>query len=276
LAGLGRVFMSFRAAAFLLVLSVAAGFARTTHAQGLIFQLPEDGMAVEYEGQLSQGVSADDEAPLTWTCELSIKSVGREDAEFEGRQQPCRWIEIKTVTGKSGAAGVDPGPVGSRIYKVLVPESKVIGDSRDADGIANDMLPIVRGFRRLGEEGIEPIKTSALRYYPTISLLTTYDNPEVVATNAVPEIILQGPQISAIHRRGRMVMESQKTRSTNDGEYWVSKDVPFGLARWTVTVTTEEKELAAARTEFRTVVVKKLDMKLKRIRENAESELVTQ
>ncbi len=71
-------------------------------------------------------------------------------------------------------------------------------------------------------------------------------------------------------------MESQKTRSTNDGEYWVSKDVPVGLARWVVTVTTEEKELAAPRTEFRTVVVKKLDMKLKRIRENAESELVTQ
>jgi hypothetical protein len=106
--------------------------------------------------------------------------------------------------------------------------------------------------------------------------LTTYDNPEVVATNAVPEIILQGLQISAIHRRGRVVMESQKTRSTNEAEYWVSKDVPFGLARWVVTITTEEKELAAARSEFRTVIVKKLDMKLKRIRENAESELVTQ
>jgi len=71
-------------------------------------------------------------------------------------------------------------------------------------------------------------------------------------------------------------MESSKSRSTNEGEYWVSKDVPFGLARWVVTITTEEKELAAARSEFRTVIVKKLDMKLKRIRDNAESELVTQ
>ncbi|MEI7698661.1 MAG: hypothetical protein WCK86_02605 [Planctomycetia bacterium] len=268
--------MSRRAAAFLLFFALVSGFAQTVRGQGLIFQLPEDGTAVEYEGTMTQGVSADDEAPLTWTSELSIKSVGREEAEFEGKKQPCRWIEIKTVTGKSGAAGVDPGPVGSRIYKVLVPESKVIGEPRDADGIANDMLPIVRGFRRLGEEGIEPIKTPSLRYYPTITLLTTYDNLEVVATNAVPEIILQGLQISAIHRRGRIVMESQKSRSTHEAEYWVSKDVPFGLARWVVTITTEEKELAAARSEFRTVIVKKLDMKLKRIRENAESELVTQ
>jgi hypothetical protein len=138
------------------------------------------------------------------------------------------------------------------------------------------MLPIVRGFRRLGEEGVEPIRTPALRYYPTITLLTNYPEVEEIATNAVPEVILQGPQISAVHSRGRVVMESQKNRSTNEGEYWVSKDVPFGLARWVVTVTTEEKDLAAARTEFRTVIVKKVDMKLKRIRQNAESELVTQ
>ena len=44
-------------------------------AQGLIFHLPEDGSMVEYEGTLTQATSVDDEAPLTWTCELTIKSV---------------------------------------------------------------------------------------------------------------------------------------------------------------------------------------------------------
>ncbi|MEY3172527.1 MAG: hypothetical protein RLZZ436_440 [Planctomycetota bacterium] len=268
--------MSRLAAGLVLSLAVALISSPSASAQGLIFQLPEDSRGVEYQGTLTQGTSADDENALTWTCELTIKSVGREDAEFEGQVQPCRWIEIKTITGQAGEAGIDPGPVGARIYKVLVPESKVIGESRDSSGIANDMLPIVRGFRRLGEEGVEPIRTPALRFYPTIALLTSYPDPEVIATNAVPEIILQGQQFSAVHRKGRVVMESQKTRSTNEGEYWVSKDIPFGLARWTVTVTSEEKDLAAPRTEFRTTVVKKVDMKLRQIRENVESELVTQ
>ena len=245
-------------------------------AQGLIFNLPEDGTAVEYEGTLTQATSAEDQTPLTWTNELSIKSVGREDAEFEGKVQPCRWIEIKTLTGKSGAAGIDPGPVGARIYKVLVPESKIIAEPVDADGIPNDMLPIVRGFRRLGEEAVKEITTPALRVYPTISLLTNYSNPEVIATNDVPEIILQGQQITAKRMKGEFVMERAESKSTNEGEFWVSTEVPFGLARWVVSVTREEKESTAPRSEFHVVNVVSVDMKLKRIRENAESELVTQ
>ncbi|MEY2725760.1 MAG: hypothetical protein RLZZ458_1627 [Planctomycetota bacterium] len=261
-----------------LVACVAAAFCsvKPVSGQGLIYRLPEDGVAVEYEGTLTQGRTAEDDEALSWTCELSIKSVGREDAEYMGQMQPCRWIEIKTVTGKAGEAGIDPGPVGSRIYKVLVPESKVLEEAQDSTGVPNDMLPIVRGFRRLGEEGVESIRASAIRYYPTITLLTSYPEVEVIATNAVPEIILQDRQYPSRHSRGKVVMESQKVRSTNEGEYWMSQDVPFGLARWIVTVTTEEKDLAAARSEFRVATVKNVDMKLKRIRQNAESELVTQ
>lgn len=245
-------------------------------AQGLIFNLPEDGVAVEYEGTLTQATGPDDQAPLSWTCELSIKSVGREDAEFEGTVQPCRWIEIKTLTGVAGAAGINPGPVGARIYKVLVPESKIIADSVDADNVPNEMMPIVRGFRRLGEEAVKEIKTPALRIYPTISLLTNYSNPEVIATNARPEVILQGPPITAKHMKGQLVMERAESRSTNEGEFWVSNDVPFGLARWVVSVTREEKESTAPRSEFHKVNIVSVDMKLKRKRENVESELVTQ
>ena len=245
-------------------------------AQGLIFNLPEDGKAVEYEGTLTQSTGPDDQAPLQWTCELSIKSVGKEEAEFEGKVQPCRWLEIKTLTGKAGAAGIDPGPVGARIYKVLVPESKIIAEAKDADGIANEMLPIVKGFRRLGEEAVTPITTPALRYYPTISLLTSYAEPEVVASADQPETLVQGETFSAARMKGKLVMESQKTRSTNEGEYWVSENIPFGLARWIVTVTTDAKDSAAPVSEFKPVTIKKVDMKLRRIRDNVESELVTE
>ena len=259
--------------AFLLAAVISGGSAT---AQGLIFHLPEDGMAVEYEGTLTQGTGPDDQKPLSWTSELSIKSVGREEAEFEGQVQPCRWLEIKTLTGKAGAAGIDPGPVGARIYKVLVPESKVLHDWKDASGIPNEMLPIVKGFRRLGEEAVKPITTPSLRFYPTISLLTSYPNPETVATSDVAETLLQGQQITARRMKGSFVMESEKSRSVNEGEYWVSEGVPFGLARWIVTVTTFEKDSAAPVSEFRPTIVKKVDMKLRKLRENAESELVTE
>ena len=245
-------------------------------AQSLIFFLPEDGKSVEYEGTLVQSTGPDDPAPLSWTCELSIKSVGEEMAEFEGVQQPCRWIEIKTLTGKAGAAGIDPGPVGARIYKVLVPESKIIASEADADGIPNEMLPIVRGFRRLGEEAIKEIRTPTLRTYPTITMLTNYQQLEEVASADVPEVIAQGLSISARRMKGLTKMERPESRSTNEGEYWVTEDVPFGLARWVVTVTTEEKPSAAPVADFKRVCIKKIDMKLKRIRDNAESELVTE
>lgn len=253
-------------------------FAVTDSARGqsLIFNLPEDGTMVEYEGKQVQSTGADDAKPLEWACELTIKSVGKEEAEFEGKMQPCRWIEIKTITGKAGAAGIDPGPVGSRIYKVLVPESKINGEWQDADGVPNDVLPIVKGFRRLGEEEVKPISTASIRFYPTITLLTSYREPEVVASSDTPETLLQGQSVTAKRMKGKFVMESPKVRSTNEAEYWVSDDVPFGLARWVVTVTTDIKDSAAPVSEFKMATVKKVDMKLRRIRDNAESELVTE
>ena len=111
--------------------------------------------------------------------------------------------------------------------------------------------------------------------YPTICLLANYDNPETIASSDIPEILAQGVSVTAKRMKGVAVQERPESRSTNTGEYWVSKDVPFGLARWVVSVTTEEKETTAARSEFRIVQTRQTDMKLKRIRQNAESELVT-
>ncbi|MEZ6042393.1 MAG: hypothetical protein R3C20_17960 [Planctomycetaceae bacterium] len=247
----------------------------SAHAQGLLFNLPDDGTAVEYEGNITLSAGPEDNNPLVWTSELSIKSVGREEAEYKGTVQPCRWIEIKVITGKSEAAGIDPGPVGARIYKVLVPESRIMPDRQDSDGIPNDVLPIVKGFRRLGENEIKEIRSPGLVIYPTISLLTNYDSPEVVANADVPEVLAQGLSVTAKHMKGVQVMERPESRSTNTGEYWVSSEIPFGLARWVVSITTETKETTSPRSEFRLLQTRQTDMKLKRIRQNAESELIT-
>ncbi|MCA9064083.1 MAG: hypothetical protein KDA96_13520 [Planctomycetaceae bacterium] len=260
---------------------VVAGFTATLSAlaspaaaQGLLYYLPEDGQQVEYEGILTEATSATDENPLKWNRELIIRSVGREDAEFNGEVQPCRWIEIKLVTGQAGAEGIVPGPVGSRVYKLLVPESRIMPEPEDDDTIPNDMIPIVRGYRRLGEESVQELNVRAVRIYPTICLLTHYDGAEVVASNEDADVLKQNLRVSAKHMKGKHVMERPESRSTNDGEYWVTQEVPFGIARWVVTVTRETKESTAARDAFKVVSILKVDMKLRDISE-AESELQT-
>lgn len=250
-------------------------FSSVSNGQGLIHSLPEDGMAVEYEGTMVQSTNEQDQNPLTWTSELTIKSVGQERAEYQGREENCRWIEIKVVTGTSTAAGLDPGPVGQRIYKVLVPESKVISEPVDASTIPNNMLPIVKGYRREGEGETVEIRSGALVFYPLICRLRNYDEPEVIAESDTPEILASDLSITAKKLKGRMVMERQESRSTNEAEYWVSRDVPFGLAAWVVTDTREEKTATEPRDLFRTVTIVRSEMKLRAIRDSAESELAT-
>ena len=253
--------------------------AETAWAQALFHSLPQDGTGIEYEGTFTQENvrpnTPDGVEVLTFTRVLSIKSVGRENAEFDGQVQPCRWIEIKTVTGTAGAAGIDPGPVGATIYKVLVPESKVFDAAEDADAIPNDLLPIVRGFQRLGENPVKEITSGAIRVYPTMTLLTNYESTEVVAASETPQTIA-GQSFPSRHVKGSLTMESPRSRSTNEGDYWVADNVPFGLVRWEVKVTREEKESTATRDQFRQVATVTSVMSVKRILNNAESELVTQ
>ena len=206
---------------------------------------------------------------------ITIKSVGREDREFEGTSQPCRWIEIKVVTGDAGEAGIDPGPVGSRIYKLLVPESKIIDTPQDGLGVPNVMFPIVEGYRRSGEAEVRPIRTKAIGVYPTICQLVNYPEQNVISAAATPATKMANTSFSARHVKGNLVMERPESRTTNEADYWVTKEVPFGLARWEVVVTQEKKESTAPRQDFKEYSTTKSTMSVRRFLENAESELVT-
>ncbi|MCP4786161.1 MAG: hypothetical protein GY903_33425 [Fuerstiella sp.] len=265
---------------FCLAALVASLASAPALAQGLIFHLPEDGTGVEYEGEIIQENVrpdiADGKETLKWSREISIKSVGREEAEFEGTVQPCRWIEIKVVTGDPGAAGIDPGPVGARIYKVLVPESKVLDTALDGDSVPNVMLPIVKGHWRLGENEVKVIKSPALRINPTVCWLSNYLEPVVVSPSESPQTKAANRSFNARHLKGETVMERPQSRSTNEGHFWVTPEVPFGLARWEVVVTRERKESTAPRNTFAEVSTIKSTMSVKRILDIAESELNTE
>lgn len=242
---------SLLAAAFTLVLLQPA------FGQGLFFNLPPDGSWVSYEGTVKQTDQRPDPetgqlktaADLNWIRQLTIKSVGSEVAEFRGQSQPCRWIEIIAVTGVKSEIGADPGLVGKRVYKILVPESVIKGVARDTRGVPVDMIPIVKGFKQLRENAeVQPIRAPALRIYPNVSLLAHYSDPKVELATGNPGAPLKavtGKQLS-----GGITIERLTSRLTNSAKFWVSNEVPFGLVSWEVTMTREAKGITDPRSSF--------------------------
>lgn len=231
-------------------------FASSANAQVLIWSLPEkDGTWVKFEGTYQNTrirPQATEDQTDKWQCELTIKSCGEETLEIDGKPLKCRWLEFKTVIGKSSEQGVQPGPYGTRIYQVLVDESKVDGKVADARGIPNTFFPIIKGYRKLGSNGkVETIREKSLMLYPAISLVTHY--PDLKADSDKPSPLELPPlkTVNATLMRGTQKLESSTDRSINEGQLWLSPDVPFGLAKFVVKVIREKKDSTATRDDFK-------------------------
>ncbi len=145
---------------------VILGSLRSATAQGVILTLPkQDGAWVRFEGTVKQVEfrpdAAEGDITMEWIQQLTVKSVGTETAAFRGKQVPCRWIEIKVVTGKPSESGIEAGPVGERIYKVLVPEERVVGQLADGGKIPFSFLDVIKGFRKTGGQ-VSPLPAGSL------------------------------------------------------------------------------------------------------------------
>jgi hypothetical protein len=254
-------------------------------AQGLIWKLPEDGTWVEFEGKYSQTDFRPDSPdgdlkPDPWSRRLRISSVGREMAEFKGKMEACRWIELEVRTGRSDGGVIDTGPAGARIYKVLIPESKIVNNTTDGDGIPVSMIPIVKGYRKIGDGDTKPIplknnKSGVLQVYPVISLLRHYKTLE--SLSGQPEDAgINIPGITARRYRAVKTMESPTGRSTHTAELWRSPDMPFGLARWSVKILREEKGSTDLRSAFKRVSEISIEMKAGKVEGNAQSKIAEQ
>lgn len=259
-------------------------------AQGLIWSLPEDGTWVEYQGTYTQKKarpnSDDGDLTIKWDQRLRISSVGTETVPLDGKETACRWVEFKFERGRKEdwADGGGAGPFGTRIYKVLIPEDKVQGKIIDDETIPVRFIPVVKGFRKIGGRKAEPIGEKILSIYPMISLLMHYENlkeasPVDDATLAFWGKLAEGDvggndeeqpirdwiesypigKITARLFQGRTEILTKTSHTNNVGHMWRSSDVPFGVAKWGVTVVREAKDEFAPETEFKqvsTVIVK--------------------
>ena len=269
---------------------------QTVTAQGLIWNLPEDGTEIRFEGTYTQTNYRQDSGeankPLEWTRHVFIRSVGKEMAEFKGNTVPCRWIEIKVVTGLDTEAGLDTGPVGVRIYKVLIPENRVIGTlkgtrSEDKDTILISFIPVVKGWIQSGgsiqqDDGsirslatTKPIQGGILQLHPLLSQLMHYREMTLSDTEEDPNV--PAGAVMAKKLTAKQTFESRSHRTVNDAVLYRSEDAskaPFGLAAWKVTVTIEEKDPTYPKSEFRLKSRIEEELKAVEIKTDAESELI--
>lgn len=246
-------------------------------AQGLLWNLPADGTWVRYEGDYRhvkfRPASNQGDLVLQFRRNLEIRSVGSEMADFKGESVPCRWIEMEVVTGKLVDGEIQPGPGGRRIYKVLIPESVVDGKLVDESNLPVEFLPIVKGFEKMGDKDIEPIKTPALQVYPVLSMIRHFEDMQKGA--AAEPVATTWKSVQGVPYTGNLVLESTTTRSTNKTNLWVSDEVPFGLAKWNVSLQREVKGSTDVRSDFKQSSEITVTMQVVETGADAQSKLAT-
>jgi len=267
-----------RFAAVCLLALVVSVLPTPVAAQGLVWSLPEEeGVWVRYSGTYTnvQERPQSTEGPLEISrlSELKISALKRETIEVDGESVPARWLEFKLVSGTQSAEGIQPGPYGTRIYSVLVPESAITGKLVDDDGIPEQFLPILKGYRKIGDKPAEVLQERILKVYPLLTLLMDYKDFAQQGEEPEQLDLPQYGMVSARHFVGTETLETATTRSVNRGELWLSPDVPFGWAQSKVTVVREVKESTQPREEFRKAAEITVQMAVAEMGTGAQSEI---
>lgn len=265
----------------------AAGFAlclfalpQAGRAQGLIWRLPkQEKFTILFYGKYTQtdepAEAGGNKRVIQWDRELIVKSLGKATGYFNGKEVPCRRLEISVRTGRVVDGDIEEGPAGKRIYNVVVPESAIVGKTTDKDSIFVSMLPIatdkagkVQGLKKIGDSAVQPITTPVLQVYPVLTLLTHYRS--ITPSTGAAALMVANKSVPAdryTQYSAKRVVESPSSRSTNVSTFAVTKgdESPIGLAQWKVTLTREKKNSAQDRKEFKTVTTIVEEMVARRI-----------
>ncbi len=265
-----------RAGWLLLFVSAWGGLDRAAVAQGLVLRLPADGTWVRYEGTFGQTEIRPNTATgkleiPPWSEHVTIKSVGEEDAEYQGESTKCRWIEIKIERGREADGKIDTGTTGLEIYKVLVPIAAVTAEPKSADGVPASFTPIVKGFRQIGKSEPRKLEMAALKLYPLAVVLGYCRDFEVGDQGVDPEVGL--PDVKADVLAGTTVTERRNSKTELETKVWSSAQVPFGVAAWTSKITRSIKDDEEPRENFKPLTEILISMKARETGMNAQSEL---
>jgi len=254
----------------------------SVQAQGLLWRLPkQEGKWIRFEGTYKQTVhrpnNAEGDLNVEWTKHVTLKSLTKEEVEWRGTKQTGWWIEIKAVTGQVKEGIIDAGPGGLHIYKILVPEGAIQGKVNEEVAPGREIyvsyIPIVKGFRKTGEEAAQPIASGNFDLYPVVSQLRHYRDLQSAGDET-----LQTPLGDAAGSlwKGTGTSENRTQRIATTAEIGRTDDEKFlfGVAKWTATVATEVKTSTAPRSEFQPRIEIAEQMNAIEAGEGAESEIL--
>jgi hypothetical protein len=267
----------FRSFALTVITSLFVLQSGQASAQGLIWKLPEDGQWIRFEGQYSQVEARPNNTAgnleINWIQHVTIKSVGKAMGEYEGEQVPCRWIEFKIQTGKAQQGAIATGPVGERIYKVLVPEKAIIAKTKDDEGIPVMYLPIVDGYRKTNEKDPTPkkLKHGVFNLFPVVSLVRHHKEFEAPVPDSVS---VNNADVEVKVLRGTIEQESLTEKVSHETKLYRSDEMPFGIAQWYVKINHERKAQIDGRSDFAFQSEITVTMTAQQIGQDAKSDFV--
>ena len=263
----------------MMITGIACLLANHVWAQGVVCKLPADGSWVRYEGTYTQTEIRPELATgqidiEPWTEHVTIKSVGQETAEYRKADTSCRWIEIKIERGRVRDGKVDTGVTGLEIYKVLIPETAVITDNVDAEGVPVSFLPLVKGYRKVGKAEPKALTEPALQLYPLGILVGYFRELKLVAEDVDPEV---GPAIGSIKANqwdGEVTIERPSNQTIQKSSIWKSDEIPFGVAKWKSEMERLTKDAQAPRETFKPMTKVLVEMTAQEMGDDAKSELI--
>ena len=247
---------------------------QTSHAQGLIWQIPEPGAWVRYTGEYrqvtAQPQSTEGDVSLQWQRIVELRCLSKTEAEWRGETVPCVWIELESSTGQQVDGQFEAGPGATRIFKLLVPEAAILGKEFFDLEIPQAFLPIIEGYRQIGTGDPEPIAAEAFQSYPLFSQVLVNEQASLAGEESAQAIT---GNYDADLIENTVAIEDNSARTTNETRLWISPDVPFGPVKWTVRVTRESKTLVDTRDQFQKVSEINIQMQAAQIGTDAVSKL---
>ena len=253
--------------------SPPAALTPAARAGGLVWNLPAPGTEARYEGEITQTLTGRDNqtTEIARLRRVTVRSLEAETAEYRGEQVPARWLEFVAETGTPGERGLDPGPAGRVVYKILTPESAIAPDLTDERGVPRAFLPVLRGWRQVGDG--EPAELGpAFRAYPAVCLLTEFEPDEILERTDDAADVPAG-RFEGTRFRAKLVEESRTARVTHEANWLLSDAAPFGPAEWSATVVRETKDALADRDTFAESSRTVSKMELVEVADDARGEL---
>ncbi|MCG6154733.1 hypothetical protein [Rubinisphaera margarita] len=246
-------------------------------AQGLVWNLPESGTAVRYSGDYRQVTfrpqSEQGDISLQWRRVLEIRCLDRESAEFQGENIPCVWLEYEVTTGQQVDGVLEAGPGGTRIYKVLVPESAINGLEFFQADVPHAFVPVVKGFQKIGNRDAEPFALPVLQVFPLLSQVLLNEHLTVAGEETVN---ITAGEYDCQRVDCQTNIEDLSSRVTNFSQVWISDAMPLGTVQWKVRIDREVKTEGDSRDEFQKRSEITIDMQAVEILSDAVSKLNTQ